>query len=300
MLRLLGLDDFRRGLAGHEFCAPAFGQVAGEFGVPIILELLDLVRRPALRHADERVGDRALGEIIELPELAAQRDVDRHQHLLHRRIAVDPVGAHVARPVDDVARRIVDRGQAFEHLLISRRIDVVPSAAANGCGVRPQSSITRLMVAPSSCCSAQSWPERVRWQYSVAASMTNMSSSSARSQVFQRVMPAGPYYSVRFKFHLTGIDHGGRNAGQFKRRPIWRCNRLYCHRRNCNNLLRLQYQARTRAPLQDWAFCFAPHWSRVMSVRLCLALGALLLVLIAYDLAISCDGACQQARAETA
>ena len=47
------------------------------------------------------------------------------------------------------------------------------------------------MVAPSSCCSAQSWPERVRWQYSVAASMTNMSSSSARSQVFQRVMPSG-------------------------------------------------------------------------------------------------------------
>ena len=25
-------------------------------------------------------------------------------------------------------------------------------------------SITRLMVGPSSCASAQSWPERVRWQ----------------------------------------------------------------------------------------------------------------------------------------
>src|ERR1700726_3935093 len=36
-----------------------------------ILELLDLVRRPALRHADERVWDRAFGEVIELPELAA-------------------------------------------------------------------------------------------------------------------------------------------------------------------------------------------------------------------------------------
>jgi hypothetical protein len=96
------------------------------------LELLDLVRRPALRHADQRVGDRALGKIIELPELAAQRDVDGHQHLLHRRITVDAVGAHVARPVDDVARRIVDRGQAFEHLLIGRRID----RRAVGCGKR--------------------------------------------------------------------------------------------------------------------------------------------------------------------
>jgi hypothetical protein len=57
-------------LAGHEFCPPAPGQVAGELGVLIILELLDLVRRPALRHADERVGDRAFGKIIELPELA--------------------------------------------------------------------------------------------------------------------------------------------------------------------------------------------------------------------------------------
>jgi hypothetical protein len=33
------------------------------------------------------------------------------------------VGAHVARPVDDVARRIVDRGQALEHLLKGRRKD---------------------------------------------------------------------------------------------------------------------------------------------------------------------------------
>jgi hypothetical protein len=43
---------------------------------PAILKLLDLLRRPALRPADQRVGDRAFGEIIELPKLAAQRDVD--------------------------------------------------------------------------------------------------------------------------------------------------------------------------------------------------------------------------------
>jgi hypothetical protein len=33
------------------------------------------------------------------------------------------VGTHVARPIDDVARRIVDRRQAFEHLLIGWRTD---------------------------------------------------------------------------------------------------------------------------------------------------------------------------------
>jgi hypothetical protein len=57
VLRLLGVDDLGRGLAGHEFGPAALGQVACEFGVPIILELLDLVRRPALRYADQRVGD---------------------------------------------------------------------------------------------------------------------------------------------------------------------------------------------------------------------------------------------------
>src|SRR4029077_11437345 len=73
VLRFLGLHHLGGALAGHEFCPPAPGEVAGEFGVPIILELLDLVRRPALRHADQRVGDRAFGEVIELPELTAQQ-----------------------------------------------------------------------------------------------------------------------------------------------------------------------------------------------------------------------------------
>ena len=82
--------------------------------------------------------------------------------------------------------------------------------------MRPQSSITRLMVAPSSCCSAQSWPLRVRWQYSVAASMTNMSSSSERSQVFQRVTPSGFWKncsSAAMRALDVGVDR-------------WRCWRL--------------------------------------------------------------------------
>ncbi len=158
------------GVAGHELGAAAPREVAGEFRVPIILELADLVWRPGIGHADQRIRDGAFRVIIELPDLAALSvtipkfanafrvlaselrnrdtykhvqgarpldlkfpsefprnavgtsnpshscDVDRHQHLLYRRIAVDLVRAHIARPVDDVARRIVDGRQALEEL----------------------------------------------------------------------------------------------------------------------------------------------------------------------------------------
>ena len=73
VLGFLGLLHLHRGAAGHELGAPAPGEIADELGVPVILKLLDLVRRPAVRHADQRVGNGALGEVIELPELAAQR-----------------------------------------------------------------------------------------------------------------------------------------------------------------------------------------------------------------------------------
>ena len=42
---------------------------AGEGRVGVVLELLDLLRRPTVGDADQRVGDGAFGEIIELPEL---------------------------------------------------------------------------------------------------------------------------------------------------------------------------------------------------------------------------------------
>jgi len=82
VLRLLGLDDLGGGLAWHELGAAALGQVAGELGIPVILELLDLVRRPALRHANQRVGDRTFGEVIELPELAALGSLQLAQYFL--------------------------------------------------------------------------------------------------------------------------------------------------------------------------------------------------------------------------
>src|ERR1700683_5156048 len=76
--------------------------------------------------ADPRIGNRAFTEIVELPKLAAQRDVDGHHHLLHRRITVDPMGPHVAGPIDNVTGSVVDRRQTFEHLLIGRRINHGP------------------------------------------------------------------------------------------------------------------------------------------------------------------------------
>jgi hypothetical protein len=101
---LLGLHHARRGIAGHELGAAAPGEVARELRIPVIPKLTDLIGRPARRHTDQRIGDRAFGKIIELPELAAQPDVHRHQHLLHRRIAIDAVRAHIARAIDNVTQ----------------------------------------------------------------------------------------------------------------------------------------------------------------------------------------------------
>jgi hypothetical protein len=72
--RLFGLDDLGGGFAGHELGAAALGEIASKFRVPVILKLLDLIRRPRRGHPDQRIGDRAFAEIIELPELATQLD----------------------------------------------------------------------------------------------------------------------------------------------------------------------------------------------------------------------------------
>ena len=64
-----------RSIAGHELGAAALGEIAANSVSQYVLELFDLFRRPIGRHADQRVGDRAFGVIVELPQLAAQRDV---------------------------------------------------------------------------------------------------------------------------------------------------------------------------------------------------------------------------------
>src|SRR5579875_3475477 len=89
-------------VAGDEAHAAPLAELAREERVPIGLELADLVDGPARRHADERLGHAALGVVAELEHRAAERDVDAHHHLLHRREAVDLVGAQVARRVDEL------------------------------------------------------------------------------------------------------------------------------------------------------------------------------------------------------
>jgi hypothetical protein len=70
-------------------------------------------------------------------QLAAKGDVHRHHHLLDRAIAIDPVGADVARQIEQLVRAIIHRRQALQDLLIG------------GIGRYGRSSSTRLMVAPS-------------------------------------------------------------------------------------------------------------------------------------------------------
>jgi len=51
-------------------------------------------------------------------QLAAKGDVHRHHHLLDRAIAIDPVGADVARQIEQLVRAIIHRRQALQDLLI--------------------------------------------------------------------------------------------------------------------------------------------------------------------------------------
>jgi hypothetical protein len=79
---LLGLHHLGGGLAGHELGAAAFCQVAGELGVPIILELSDLIGCPALWHADQGVGDRAPTDTVKLSPPSANTSAKTSATLL--------------------------------------------------------------------------------------------------------------------------------------------------------------------------------------------------------------------------
>ena len=81
---------------------------------------------PAFTRSARRSGHpgSTFGKIVELAELPPQRDVHGHQHLLHRRM-LPPLpspqagrlgrglGAHVARAVDNITRRLVYGGQVL-------------------------------------------------------------------------------------------------------------------------------------------------------------------------------------------
>ncbi len=56
-------------------------------------------------------------------QLPLQADIDGGDHLLDRRKAIGAMGARIARPIEDIALRVVDCGHALEDLLIGDGID---------------------------------------------------------------------------------------------------------------------------------------------------------------------------------
>ena len=90
--------------ARYELGHPPARRIAAHQRVEIILELADLVDRPFLRQRGEGVGGRAGAIIVERRRLAPERDVDGQRDLLDRREAVELVGAHVPRQVEQLAR----------------------------------------------------------------------------------------------------------------------------------------------------------------------------------------------------
>ena len=75
------------------------GGIALQKRIPVNLELADLLGGPGFRHADQGLGNIALGIVLQLVDLPAQGDVDGHHHLFDRRIAIDLVGPRIARQV---------------------------------------------------------------------------------------------------------------------------------------------------------------------------------------------------------
>src|SRR3954468_3467653 len=94
--------------------------VAGEDAVEPFLELPDLLGVPALRRGDKAGRDVALGEVLQLCELAAQPDMDGHHNRLDRREAVGLVRARVAWRVDQFVRCEQLPRAAVHHLLEGR------------------------------------------------------------------------------------------------------------------------------------------------------------------------------------
>ena len=113
--RLARLDQLEIG--GHEFGLAAARQIAAHQRVEIILERADLVGRPFLGQGGEGVGRGARAVIIEGRGVAPERDVDGERDLLDRAHAIHPMGAEVARQIEELFGREVGGGDALKDLL---------------------------------------------------------------------------------------------------------------------------------------------------------------------------------------
>ena len=114
--RLARLDQAE--LRRHEFHHAPARRIAAHQRVEIVLELPDLIERPFLRQRREGVGGRAGAIIVERRRVAPQRDVDGERDLLDRAHAVEPMGADVAREIEQLVGGEIGGGHAVQHLLI--------------------------------------------------------------------------------------------------------------------------------------------------------------------------------------
>src|ERR1700733_1344602 len=114
--RLAGLDQLEVG--GHELRLAPARQVATHQRVEIVLERADLVGGPFLRQGGEGVGRGARAVIVERRGVAPQRDVDGESDLFDRAHAIHPMGAEVARQVEELYGGEVGGGGALEDLLV--------------------------------------------------------------------------------------------------------------------------------------------------------------------------------------
>jgi hypothetical protein len=88
--------------------------------VEIVLERADLVGRPFLGQGGEGVRRGAGAVIVEGRGVAPQRDVDGERNLLDRAHAVEPMGAEVARQIEEFDGGEVGGRDALEDLLVGR------------------------------------------------------------------------------------------------------------------------------------------------------------------------------------
>ena len=142
--RLAGLDQLEVGR--HELGLAPARQIAAHQRVEIILERADLVGRPFLGQSGEGVGRGAGAVIVEGRGVAPERDVDGERDLLDRAHAIEPMGAQIARQIEQLLGREVGGRDPLEDLLVGRigRLGRAPVLADQRLDRRPVDDVERI------------------------------------------------------------------------------------------------------------------------------------------------------------
>ena len=113
------LDRHRLGVARDADHLPELGGVPRQDGIEDVLEFLDLGRLPTRGTADQHLGDRAFGVVLEERGLTPDRDVDGDEDLFDRAVAVDFMHPGVPGRIDQLIRGVIHGGHALQDLLVS-------------------------------------------------------------------------------------------------------------------------------------------------------------------------------------